>query len=99
MLAECADTDTRFVLAVLLGGDHGGFAEVFGSPGPPLGVLPGGRFILLFLGHFVPLAWHLSLTIPNDISLRGVPLNVQFAMLGDDGVLLLSNAVTAVVGE
>jgi hypothetical protein len=80
--------------------DHQGFVTVPGNAGPPLGAVPGGRFITFYGGHLGALG-HLTLPLllPNDPSLRGIPVSSQCAVLPDGGGVILSNASTHVVGE
>lgn len=80
--------------------DHQGFVTVPGNPGPPLGAIPGGRFLTFYGGHLDALGhMTLPLVLPNDPALRGTPVNAQCAVLLDAGGFVLSNATTHVVGE
>jgi len=80
--------------------DHQGFLTFPGNAGPPLGAIPGGRFLTFYAGHLDKFG-HLTLPlmVPNDPALSGTPLNAQSALLLDAGGFILSNATTRVVGE
>jgi hypothetical protein len=83
---------------ILLAAGHGGFANV-GGIGPPLSVLPGQWFFVLPAGNvsiFSPLT--VTLRIPDDPVVRGVPINMQSVVVDALSQLFLSNAVTRVVG-
>lgn len=80
--------------------DHQGFVTVPGNLGPPLGAIPGGRFVTFYGGHLGALGHaSLPLVLPNDPSLRGIPVSAQCAVLLDAGGIVLSNATTHVVAE
>jgi hypothetical protein len=80
--------------------DHQGFVPIWGNAGPPLGAIPGGRFVTFYGGHLGALGHTtLSLVLPDDHSLSGIPLNAQCAVLLDAGGFILSNATTHVVAE
>jgi hypothetical protein len=80
--------------------DRQGFVTIPMNPGPPLGAIPGGRFVTFYAGHLDALG-HMSvpLLLPNDPALRGTPVNTQCAVLLDAGGFVLSNATTHVVAE
>ncbi|MEW6744382.1 MAG: hypothetical protein AB1486_16640 [Planctomycetota bacterium] len=97
------DIDTPIAgTVILLVANHGGSLYLPGNEGPPVGVLPfpGGRFIAVGIGHLNGGAHlGLSLGLPSDPMIAGIPLQSQIALIADAGSVWLSNAAARIIGE
>ncbi|MFO0981452.1 MAG: hypothetical protein U1E76_06805 [Planctomycetota bacterium] len=85
---------------LILVATQGGFLPVGGIIGPPISAVPGGLFLAVPLPHVgADGSLDLPFVLPNDPDLRGLPLELQAVLLGDDALVYSTQAIARVIGQ
>jgi hypothetical protein len=85
---------------VLLFSSQRGWIDIKGVPGAPFATLPGAWFVGVAAGK-IPAGGSktITLTLPDDPSVKGFAITAQAALLGQVYAQVLTNAVTRIIGD